>query len=344
MSQSLLTPEKTLTTVKIGDKTPARSTAEEKALHDEVAVPKVVENPRLNDKVSVITVEQKPGNEMELKDVVNSQSESSEDATEAKVSSPVEPEVDSSEALNAPAPLEDDVSDERDEFINQASQLASLLPDDVDISPRAAAEYLMVTGDFDSFDQAIADLVASDLLTMGDAERYREAVNYEFDLLTRLLLETQQTFDQPELSQPSEDAQPLPETQADSDEAQAAAYPEPSDVDVDTAVASEPDSRPSADQLQSFLANEATLGEMLQLLSQQYQMKTSQSEPTTDEETDVKGESNNKMKNVIDLLSDSMKQDAASAAERLKQHDASSDNDKNAETELEALTHKGARS
>jgi len=31
---------------------------------------------------------------------------------------------------------------------------------------------------------------------MGDAERYREAVNYEFDLLTRLLLETQQTFDQ----------------------------------------------------------------------------------------------------------------------------------------------------
>jgi len=86
---------------------------------------------------------------------------------------------------------------------------------------------------------------------------------------------------QPELSQPSEDAQPLPETQADSDEAQAAAYPEPSDVDVDTAVASEPDSRPSADQLQSFLANEATLGEMLQLLSQQYQMKTSQSEPTS---------------------------------------------------------------
>ena len=61
--------------------------------------------------------------EMELKDVVNSQSESSEDATEAKVSSPVEPEVDSSEALNAPAPLEDDVSDERDEFINQASQV-----------------------------------------------------------------------------------------------------------------------------------------------------------------------------------------------------------------------------
>ena len=45
----------------------------------------------------------------------------------------------------------------------------------------------------------------------------------------------------------------------------------------------------------------------------------------------------------LDLLSDSMKQDAASAAERLKQHDASSDNDKNAESELEALTHKGAR-
>ena len=43
------------------------------------------------------------------------------------------------------------------------------------------------------------------------------------------------------------------------------------------------------------------------------------------------------------MLSDSMKQDAASAAERLKQHDASSDNDKNAESELEALTHKGAR-
>jgi len=44
-------------------------------------------------------------------------------------------------------------------------QLASLLPDDVDISPRAAAAYLMVTGDFDSFDQAIADLVASDLVS-----------------------------------------------------------------------------------------------------------------------------------------------------------------------------------
>ena len=86
---------------------------------------------------------------------------------------------------------------------------------------------------------------------------------------------------QPELSQSSEDAQPLPETQAESDEAQAAAYPEPSEVDVDTAIVSEPDSGPSADQLQSFLANEATLGQMLQLLSQQYQMKTSQSESTS---------------------------------------------------------------
>ena len=60
--------------------------------------------------------------EVDLKDVANIQSESSEDATEAKVS-PAEQEVDSSEALNAPAPLEDDVSAERDEFVNQASQV-----------------------------------------------------------------------------------------------------------------------------------------------------------------------------------------------------------------------------
>ena len=43
-------------------------------------------------------------------------------------------------------------------------QLSALLPEDVDISPRTAAEYLMITGDFDSFDQAIVDLVESDLV------------------------------------------------------------------------------------------------------------------------------------------------------------------------------------
>ena len=63
--------------------------------------------------------------EMDLKDVADSESEPSEDATEAKMSpaEQVEQEVDSSEALNAPAPLEDDVSVERDEFVNQASQV-----------------------------------------------------------------------------------------------------------------------------------------------------------------------------------------------------------------------------
>lgn len=39
-----------------------------------------------------------------------------------------------------------------------------------------------------------------------------------------------------------------------------------------------------------------------------------------------------------------MKQDAASAAQRLKNQDASSGSEKNAESELQALTHKGPQS
>ncbi|KAI0213885.1 hypothetical protein LSAT2_001063 [Lamellibrachia satsuma] len=337
------TPVKSAETVELGNENFARSTAEEKALHEEVAVPKTVQHPRIGGSNSVVTVEQTPViSEMELNEVAAGQRESKEIAAENTGSSPAEPEPedDDTETLNAPAQLGDDTSDSSDEFANQARQLASLLPDDVDISPRAAAEYLMVTGDFESFDQAIADLVASDFLSVDDAASYREAVNYEFDLLTGLLLETQQTYEQSEFPESLEESQQLLRSQPDN----VAAEVEPSVVDDDAD--SDPDSRPTNDQLQSFLANEATLGEMLQVLSQQYQMKSSQSEPIRNDNADVKDDnsSNNQMKNVIDLLSDSMKQDAASAAQRLKNQDASSGSEKTAESELQALTHKGPQS
>lgn len=78
---------------------------------------------------------------------------------------------------------------------------------------------------------------------------------------------------QSEFPESLEESQQLLRSQPDN----VAAEVEPSVVDDDAD--SDLDSRPTNDQLQSFLANEATLGEMLQVLSQQYQMKSSQSEP-----------------------------------------------------------------
>lgn len=82
-----------------------------------------------------------------------------------------------------------DVSDDDEDDDAAAAALQQLfttnarqvpVANDVDLSPTAMAEYLMMTGDFRGLQQAINDLVGAGLLSEADADSYSDTVGVEY--------------------------------------------------------------------------------------------------------------------------------------------------------------------
>lgn len=91
------------------------------------------------------------------------------------------------------------------QLVGETPQLPAL-----DLSPKTVAEYLLLTGDWESFDQATADLLQAGILMPAEAGQYREDVALEYEHLMREVADAEATYLQETAADPFETSYDLP--------------------------------------------------------------------------------------------------------------------------------------
>jgi hypothetical protein len=169
----------------------------------------------------------------------------------------------------------------------------------LDLTPKAVAEYLLITGDFEGFDKAVEDLLKSNIVKPEEARQYKDTVGTEYEALLHRLVDAKEAYLQEFVEAAAAEQDSLQQRVRRGQNQLAASIPKGGKVELGMTL--------RRLQLRSLLEREATLDELLQALVEDYLIKglTGAKENAV---TDGKDLQEDDMEQLINLMANAVNQ------------------------------------
>ncbi|ELU03102.1 hypothetical protein CAPTEDRAFT_221068 [Capitella teleta] len=142
-----------------------------------------------------------------VKELLDEESQDKESEPEVTDTSDVISEPESKRSASETLPRESYYYEPEEN--EQESYMPPDLMNDLDLSPSTIAQYLLMTGDFDGFNNALADVLTTGIVTEDDIKDYRDAVSVEYESLMKNVVDSESSYFQ-ELAAPLAESFPTP--------------------------------------------------------------------------------------------------------------------------------------